>query len=504
MTTRKQITSWVLGVLLPAAALGAAGCVDTELQGVIIEDDVRDPALMLPLVRGINSELQDNMRDFDEGVWWITGSATDEFNNDGTASATEEIFEYGNYDARPGDFPWVQILEAAWAGYYGISILEDVFGAEADANPLTAQAWIISGWAERMFGEIFCEGIYTFEPGAGPLIGPNDHMDAGQVVPIDSAFRRSLNAMQHALAVAEAARAANAPVPDGDVRIFGLDNLVYKAHGGIAQAAALLGDWNLAVEHASQVPDDFIAYSHADPEVEGNAWHATSFQNDDFTLWNTPVHRQWPDDPRAPWIKCGDFRDGDDVLTHGPASSIINTGLCNGIPGKNGEFRAESNTMPLYASLKSMDDQVSRPGGELEHDADFPMVRGTEMRLIRAEAALVAGNLAAFKTQIDAARAVYDLPPIPMPTSAGALEYPNAEDDAWSILDRERYLTLHLEGRRLADMRRWEHPYISEGHMVNTRVLEENGSHRPAYCLPIADIECDANSSLTCSTLTGG
>lgn len=503
MMTTRQIASRVLGIAALTTAIVGAGCVDTELQGVIIEDDVRDPALMLPLVRGINSELQDNMRDFEEGVWWITGSATDEFNNDGTATATEEIWEYGNYDERPGDFPWVQVLEAAWSAYYGISILEEVL-EDADSDPLTAQAWIIAGWAERMFGEIFCEGVYTFEPGAGPLIGPNDHLDGSRTVPIDSAFRRSLNAMQNALRVAEAARAGNAAVPDGDVRIFGLDNLVYKAHGGIAQAAALLGDWALAVEHASQVPDDFIAYSHADPEVEGNAWHAVSFQNDDFTLWNTPLHRQWPDDPRAPWIKCGDFRNGDAVMTHGSASSIINTGLCSDIPGKNGEFRAESNTMPLYGSMKSMDDVVSRPGGEQEHDADFPMVRGTEMRLIRAEAALVAGNLGEFKAQIDAARAVYNLPPIPMPASAGALEYPNAEDDAWSILDRERYLTLHLEGRRLADMRRWQHPYISEGHMINTRVLEENGAHRPNYCLPVADIECDANSGLFCQTLTGG
>ena len=283
-----------------AVVLAASGCVETEIQGVIIEDDIEDPNLMVPFVRGINSELHDNMRDF-SGVWWYVGSATDDFNNDGTSSSGEEVLEYRNYSDRPGDFPWSQIHEAAWAAYYGVEITTRVFGeTEAAAHPLTARSWIIAGWAERMMGELFCESIYNYGPGAGALIGPNDQYDASRTVQTDSVMRRSLNAMQNALAVAEGAVANGAPTPDGDTRIFDPLKLMYAAHGGIAQAAMLLNDWDLAVQHASQVPDDFILYSHADPEVEENGWFDVSFQNDDFTLWNTPVHRVFYDDPSCP------------------------------------------------------------------------------------------------------------------------------------------------------------------------------------------------------------
>ena len=495
-----------LGFLGLVAAFAAAGCVETELQGVIIEDDIEDEDLMIPFVRGINSELHDNMRDFD-GVWWYVGSATDDFNNDGTSSSGEEILEYRNYQDRPGDFPWEQVHEAAWAGYYGVEILGRVYGEEEAArNPLTARSWIIAGWAERMMGEMFCETVYSYGPGAGPLIGPNDDYDATQLVPADSAFRRSLNAMQQALTVAEAAVAAGAPTPDGDERIFDPQKLVYAAHGGIAQAAVMLGNWDLAGQHAAQVPDDFILYSHADPEVEDNGWFDVSFQNDDFTLWNTPVHRVFSDDPRVPWIKCGEWVSDTMRTQHNPdRHETFDTGRCDYIEGYGGEYRAESNDMPLYSSLKSeVEGLLVRPGGETGEDADFPMVRGTEMLLIRAENALRNGDLAAFTSFVNQERAVYNMDPIAQPAAAGALEYPNAEDDAWSILDRERYTIMHMEGRRLADMKRWQHPYIAEQHVINTRVFQENGPSRVVYCLPIADIECDANPLLDCPAVGGG
>ncbi len=504
MKNKNKDSRGILGLLALAAALVVAGCVETELQGVIIEDDIRDPTLMIPFVRGINSELHDNMRDFD-GVWWYVGSATDDFNNDGTSSSGEEILEYRNYQDRPGNFPWEQVHEAAWAGYYGVKVLEDVYKDQAVANPLTARVWIIAGWAERMMGELFCESVYNYGPGAGPLIGPNDQYDPTQTVPADSAFKRSLYAMQQALASAQAAVAANAPIPDGDDRIFDPVKLMYAAHGGIAQAAMLLGEWDLAVQHAAQVPDDFILYSHADPEVEDNGWFDVSFQNDDFTLWNTPVHRVFFDDPRVPWIKCGEWTTDPDRTTDASSGNIRDTGNCDYVDGYGGEFRAESNRMPLYSSLKSQTEGLLvRPGGETDEDADFPMVRGTEMRLIRAEKALRDGNLPAFKTHVDAVRAVYGMDPIPLPATAGALEYPNALDDGWSILDGERYTIMHMEGRRLADMKRWQHPYIAQQHVINTRVERENGPSKVVYCMPVADLECDANPLLSCPAVGGG
>lgn len=494
----------LLGLLGMTAGFAIAGCVETRITGVIIEDDIEDANLMVAFVRGINSELHDNMRDF-SGVWWYGGSATDDFNNDGLSSSGEEILEYRNYSDRPGDFPWEQIHEAAWAGYYGVHVLGNVFGDEADAHPLTARSWLISGWAERMMGELFCESVYNYGPGAGPLIGPNDQYNSAVPVGLDSIMTRSIYAMQNAVAVAEAAVASGAAIPDGDTRIFDPQKIAYAAHGGIAQAAMLKGDWDLAVEHAAQVPEDFILYSHSDPLVEQNGWFDVSFQNDDFTLWNTPIHRVFTDDPRAPWIKCGEWTSDTLRTVHGSRGDIGRTGRCNGVPGYGNEFRAESNRMPLYGSLKSqLEGLLTRPDGETGEDADFPMVRGTEMLLIRAEKALLDGNLGQFTDLVNQGRAVYGMDPIEAPTTAGALEYPNALDDAWSILDGERYVLMHLEGRRYVDMRRWQHPYIAEQHVINTRVEAENGASRVVYCMPIASIECDTNLELSCPGVGGG
>lgn len=484
-TRRRRRIPPVLGV---AAAFALAGCVETELQGVILNEDIDQPDLLLPLVRGVNSELTDNFRGINDGVPHITAVATDEVTNDGT-DLSEERLSVAEYSTRPGEFAWEQLHEAAWAGYHALSIIEEVLGAEAtESSPLTAQALVVSGWSERMLGETFCEVVYNYGPDSGPLYEGEGQarFDPSGAVSRDSAFVRSVTAFERALAIAEAALATGEEAPDGDP-IFDPQRLVYKAHGGLAQAYADLGQWDLAAQHASQVPDDFVAYEYQDEQAEDNQMYNTFYENDDITLWNTPAVLLWPDDPRVPFTRCGEFEDGPRTE---PGDEDDIEDLDCGSP--SGEYRAESNTIPMYRSDKYT-----------SSDDDVAMVRGAEMRLIRAEAALVAGDLGGFTIQINAARDIYGLAPIEQPASAGALEYPNAEDDAWSILDRERYLTLHLEGRRYWDFERWDHPFVSQNTVMTTRLLEEFGSIARASCFPIADIECDANGGLPCPTLGG-
>lgn len=487
--TRKR-TRRGLAVLALAAVTAAAGCVDTELSGVILDDDIFDPDLMLPMVKGINSELTDNYRDFFDGVPFMLGAPTDDFTNDGVASTEEQVSAGDLRDREFGDFLWEQLHEAAWAGYKGVETLGIVFGeAEASRRAETAQAWFVSGIAERFLGEMFCEQVYNYGPGAGPLLsGDASIYDSSHPVPRDSAFVRSLNAFQNALEVAEAAVAAGEGNPDGSNPIFEPQNLVYKAHAGIAQAAANLGRWDLAVQHATQVPDDFVAYSHHHQEGVGepNSMWQMFYTNDDVTMWNTPMANQWPDDPRHPWTPCGEFRSGPKNTSGGSIDRL-------GCSHPSNEYRAESNTIPMYRSDKFTDS-----------DDDMPLVKGAEMRLIRAEAALRAGDLGGFTTQVNAARAIYGIDPIDAPATAGALEFPNAEDDAWSILDRERYLTLNLEGRRLWDLERWDHPWFDANYAMTDRLYEDYGTDLPRWsCYPIADIECDANTDLACPNLAG-
>jgi len=118
--------------------------------------------------------------------------------------------------------------------------------------------------------------------------------------------------------------------------------------------------------------------------------------------------------------------------------------------------------------------------------------------VIQAEAALLNGDLGEFTTQINRLRAIWDLDPIAQPASAGALEYPNAYDDAWSILDGERMLTLWLEGRRLWDLHRWDHPFLDGGTVVWP------GEPRRDSCLPVPAGECRVNPNFTCTEAAAG
>jgi hypothetical protein len=105
---------------------------------------------------------------------------------------------------------------------------------------------------------------------------------------------------------------------------------------------------------------------------------------------------------------------------------------------------------------------------------------------------------------INDVRAFHGLDPIDVPATAGALEYPNAEDDAWSILDRESLFTLWLDGRRYANFRRWQHPFWTGGHYKTPdEALDNAGQPRPKYmradgsldyCMPLpSSEECNIN-----------
>jgi hypothetical protein len=63
------------------------------------------------------------------------------------------------------------------------------------------------------------------------------------------------------------------------------------------------------------------------------------------------------------------------------------------------------------------------------------------MRLIEAEVALRAGDVTTAMSRINTVRALVPVPTVTATTAA----------DAWLALDRERHLTLWLEGRRLRD-----------------------------------------------------
>lgn len=233
------------------------------------------------------------------------------------------------------------------------------------------------------------------------------------------------------------------------------------AHAGLASAYAALGNWTQAAAEAAMVSDDFEFLVYFDVNDNENEVYDETHDRHEMSVFQTFAGSFDPEDPRAPYTDC-------------------TLGGCPNATGADG-------VTTMWRQEKYDD------GGD-----EIIALSGKEARLIQAEAALRAGDLAGFTTHINDLRAIYGLAPIAQPATAGALEYPNAMDDAWSILDGERHLTLWLEGRRMWDLHRWDHPFLNGGTVVWA------GEPRRDSCMPVPDNECSVNPNFTCTEAAAG
>ena len=120
--------------------------------------------------------------------------------------------------------------------------------------------------------------------------------------------------------------------------------------------------------------------------------------------------------------------------------------------------------------------------------AGVNLATGREARLIEAEAALRGGDIATAMAKIDANRASAGAPVAGRPATLA---------DAWTLLKQERGIELWLEGRRLADMRRWaanQTPGAFDPLEVPgpTSYLEGQNT-----CFPVSREETNTNPNLT-------
>jgi hypothetical protein len=101
------------------------------------------------------------------------------------------------------------------------------------------------------------------------------------------------------------------------------------------------------------------------------------------------------------------------------------------------------------------------------------------MLMIRAEAALRAGNVTQAMTFINQARAFYSTTARPLaPLSAATVA------EAWPILQKERAATLWLEARRFWDLRRWN----AEPTPIKNTFLDGRDK-----CIPVSENEENSN-----------
>jgi len=238
----------------------------------------------------------------------------------------------------------------------------------------------------------------------------------------------------------EAIRIANALT--GAIR----DSLLRVASGGRASVRAWQGNWTGAATDAAVVPIAyvFVAPFSTNTAAENNDLVFETTTRSEFTVFNT----RWATvrDPRVPW---------DTVRTTSGALAV-------GQDGRTTFFRQRK-----YQTLA----------------ADIPIVKGTEMLLLRAEAALRNNDVPGALTLMNQVRAFHHTTAFPLPPLAGI----TTVAAAWPVLQTERGATLWLEARRLWDLRRWN---AETGPAKNTFLDTRD------KCIPISLNETQSNPNL--------
>lgn len=333
---------------------------------------------------------------------------------------------HGKIDPEDANFYWEGVQQARFVAENGLERMQEVLGNDFNGNPLTARAYLFAGFSNRIIAENFNQDV----------------IDGGEAQPINTTFQRAVGHFENALQQSQAA---------------GEDEYVTAANGGLAQVHVGLGNWTEAVQYAGEVPTDFVysaAYSNNSGR-ESNEYANETHNRYEASAFGTLAASRSSNDPRVPITDC--------EATPGDCTSTVSA------DGVTTMLRQEK--LPELGS-------------------DIAIVRGTEMRLIEAEAALLDDDLATAMDKINEVRNHYGLQDATA-TEIGELGGDD-RSDAWDILDQERYLTLWLEGRRLHDLRRWDHYFLDGGSIVYTGVT------RRASYLPIADSECAANKNVTC------
>lgn len=354
---------------------------------------------------------------------------TDEMAGSGSYFLTGR-FRRGIIDREDANGAWNTAQQARWVAEDAIRRLQEVSGEDFGNNTdLAARAYLHAGLANRQLGEDFCQVVF----------------DGGSAQPNTAAFERAIGHLQNAIDLGQQT---------------GQNDVVTAARGALAQVHVGLGNWSDAVSFAQQVPTEFVFNATQDGSDLNNEFWLETHGRYEISAYQTLAGSTGGDDPRALYTDCRD-EEAD----------------CTAPQGADGE------TPHLR--------QEKYPGD----DTDIPAVKGAEMRLIQAEAQLRNGTVDSAVALMNEARTYWDgLDPMPSDTVSGpAPSSFDASNEAWSLLDDERHLALWLEGRRLHDLRRWDHPFLNGGSIVYPGVSER------AACFPIAQNECDVNDNVSCS-----
>ena len=426
---------------------------------------------------------------------------SDEMAGTGSYSGTQE-YRQGFFDQEDSEGNWAQTHESNWSADQAIARLQQVSDENEEFDYSTSEdavrAWVIKGFANVRLGENFCFAVY----GVGP--------SASRAAAFDSA-----NA---AFTAAQALPAA----AGSDWEI--------AAEAGFAQAALGLaayggGSWTAARDQAAaaeaMLPDntwtnDAIYNTTADNNI---FWNET-WGRAEYGMFRTLAQQMFEADadPRVAFKKCGEWND-----TSGQLGTKDTDGLLNGDVDPRTLTKSELDVLIAEGVTSTGacagEGSGAHQGADGEHahykqtlyderGSNMPRASWDEMVLIQAEAELQLGNIPGFVGHINRLRAKYSLPTYVeadvVAAGVGTLDYPHdlTSNEAIDILDRERYASLFMQGRRLFDQERWDHPYLDGGDNaiapgLGNWVVGGSSFSPRASCMPIARSECLLNENIT-------
>lgn len=314
------------------------------------------------------------------------------------------------------------------ARWWGDDGIAKIMATGAEDQALLAEAYLWTGYAYRLLGENFCVSVID-----GDAAGPRSAYYDRAIARFDQA----------------------ASLGSGDIAM--------AAVAARASVKAFMGDWAGAVSDASGIPDGFV-WNMPYFATEGNATrnriqfasqaepykaHTQKFTKyEDYSLSDNNADG----DPRVPYRTTDET--GDAAVQ------------CCG-------------QVPWWPQTKYADS-----------GSDIPLSKGTEMRLIEAEAMLQASDWQGAMAKINGLRSAIGF----------AAAEASSTADAWTALKHERGVVLWLEGRRLGDFFRWNRDNTpGERHALETPSgSQHEGSHlvQQDLCFPIARGEVDTNPNI--------
>ena len=406
---------------LALASIGSCkGFLDVENPGPIEDENLQTPDAIPSLVTGMSADLSEEL----DEIVRLTSVVGDELVHGGSY-APEGFWRRGIIRPEDVNGQWEDMHKARFEAEAGIERIKGMQGMQSydyNTDVRYARANLFAGLANRLLGENVCEAV----------------IDNGPAEPHTVHFSRAEPYFTEAIRVA-ATLPASTGAPD----------ILRAAYGGRASVRAWLGDWAGAVADAQQVPTSFVynaIYSANSTRERNELAQETGVARREYTVYNTPWAQVF-NDPRVPW---------DTVKT---SSGAIQ--------------RGQDGTTPFFRQRK-----------QPELTSDIPLVKGTEMHMLRAENELRNGNITEAYNRINAQRAQYGMPAL---TPAATLT------EAWRVLGRERGAVVWLEARRLWDLRRW----FAQGGDARTMVLERIPTFADRdKCIPISQTERQTNPNL--------